>query len=120
MSTAPTIDVITGHLQTTSSTITTGVTFASTTGATHQVWAQIVGISTGSTEGGGWIETGTFKNVSGTLTQISTTNVTIHRDDTKWDASISASGTDILIRVLGDSADTIDWALYVQITTSLV
>lgn len=119
MSSAPIIDVVTGNLQTTSSSILTVVTFPTTTGATHQVWVQIAAISTGSTEGGGWILTETIKNVGDSVTTISSDTLVEHRDDVKWAALIATSGTDIIVQVQGDSADTIDWVIYTEIATSL-
>jgi len=71
---------------------------------------------------GGWNSTSSasygriaiFKTVSGTVTQIGTTSSTLgtSEEDAAYDAIIDLSGNTIRIRVAGNTARTVNWAVY--------
>ena len=119
MSSPAIIERITGNVQTTTSGAGPDLmVYPTISGEGYQVWAQISAISTGATEGAGWILSATFKNVSGTLTKIgATTAIITHKDTgtTAWLTSINVVGTDIEIQTAGEAATTIDWVSYAQI-----
>lgn len=70
-------------------------------------------IVTATVDGGGnaatYFARAAFKNDSGTLSQIGLTTVTSKEDAAGWDVDIDASGTDIRVRVTGQSSTTINW-----------
>lgn len=123
MAQAPIIERVTGNQQTTTSGAGPDlIVYSTASGRGYQVWAQISAISTGATEGAGWILSATFKNVGGSLTKVgSTTAISTHKDagTTAWLTSINAVGTDIEVQIVGEAATTIDWVCYAQILVSV-
>lgn len=60
----------------------------------------------------------TFKNISGTVTQISsTTNLANHEDNAAWDAAFSVSGTNARLTVTGEANKNITWQGFLEIST---
>ena len=119
MATGPILDTPAARLQTTDATITTAITFGTTSGRGYSVWAQAAGFNQdgyGDGYGAGYIRSAAFKNIAGTLTQAgSTLGVATHEDDIGWEVSITLSGTNILIRVQGDTGKTVEWGVSARI-----
>lgn len=71
---------------------------------------RLVAIRTDETQGAGYTRFGTFRNSSGTVTQIgSTTSVATHEDDSTWDFQFLVSGTEVAIQVKGNPGKIINW-----------
>ena len=91
MSQAPTISLIGENVQTTDASLTTIATIATTTNHSYTVKADIGGGSRGSSLAAGYYLAATFKNISGTVTQVGTTADLggPHEDDTDWAGTIT-------------------------------
>lgn len=102
---------------TTDATKTTIATFQTVSDKTYQVIARIIGRS--ATNNASYLLAATFKNVAGTLTQVSTTAGTVGQEDNgAWDATLEISGadtTDILATVTGEAALTVYWTCALDI-----
>lgn len=116
MASNPIIEHVTGSVTTTTDVTTTVVTFdASGAERGYLVAARFVGHNTGANEGYGRMHYEAIRNDGGTLTSIGSSATTAKADDAKWVTIITISGTNILLRVKGDNADTIDWAVSAKI-----
>ncbi len=116
MATGPILDTPAARLQTTDATVTTAITFGTTTDRGYHVWVQATGFERAGAQGAGYLRSAAFKNVSGGLTQVGTTTlIATHEDDADWDVTITLSGTNILIRVQGDAAQTVEWGVSTRI-----
>lgn len=58
-------------------------------------------------EGAGYVIRGFFRNDSGVLTKLGES--IIYSSDSEWTITISSSGTDIIIQVIGEVGKTINW-----------
>lgn len=106
-------------LETTDATVTTLITYTTQTDTVSMVTARVVGVTDLGGQGAGYIINGTFRNVSGTVTQVgSTTVVSSHEDDTAWNCTMSISGANVLVRVTGAIATTIEWNGAIDVTTT--
>lgn len=120
MSSPAIIDILSGNVQTTSTTVTPIITFTTADDRGYHCVAQVVGVSRTSSLGGGYFVTATFKNIGGTVTQVGTsTRVTEHEDDIDWDATMDFSGTTLRVTVAGDVGQTVDWTAKLQVLTSI-
>jgi hypothetical protein len=73
------------------------------------VEASIVGRRTDSgSESAAYVFKTLFRNNGGTLLNVSEDKVSIE-DSRQWDANITSSGTNILIRVTGQASKTVNW-----------
>ena len=103
------------RVATTDATVTTLLTIATASNTTYLVRAFVAARRTGGASGtasdsAGYTFVGTFKNASGTLTQVGTTTA-VHtaEDQAAWNATFDVSGTDIRIRVTGAANNDITW-----------
>ncbi len=114
------IERVSNNTETSNATPVAITTFGTENDRGYQVWAQIIGISTGSTLGGGYVLAASFKNVGGSLTKVGTlTVIAEHEDDSDWNTDIIQSGTNIQVLVAGDTSQTVDWTSFVQILTTI-
>lgn len=98
---------------TSNNTPTTIQTINTTAGKVYNISVKVTGLST--TNGYGAEMFGTFKNIGGTLTQISTTDLTQKSDFTTATTQFSISGTDILIQVVGETSTGINWRIQTEL-----
>ena len=103
---------------TTDATATEIARFQTQEDKTYLVTARIIGKST--TNNGGYILAATFKNVDGTVTQVSTTTaVATHEDAGGWAATIAVDAvtdtTDVIVTVTGEAAVTVNWVAALDI-----
>lgn len=72
--------------------------------------ARLVAIRTDETQGAAYTRFATFRNSSGTVTQVgSTTTVVNQEDDSTWDVQFLVSGTDVALQVRGNPGKIINW-----------
>jgi len=66
-----------------------------------------------STSSASYGKVGTFKNVSGTVSQISVTStVGSAEDDSAFECLIDTASNTIRVRVAGNTGKTVNWAVY--------
>lgn len=53
---------------------------------------------------------GTFKNVSGIISQVGSTTKTANEDQVAWDCDFSISGAVVTVFVKGASGNSVDWS----------
>ena len=109
--------VYTNSVITTDATVTTIFTQSTESGTAYLFDIEVVGIRT-DVAGNTAAYRRFFKaeNIGGSVTipdldQVSTADATHwdHEDDTAWNVTVVVSGTNILIRVTGVAAQTINW-----------
>jgi hypothetical protein len=97
-------------LQTTNATVTTIKTIPISNEYVYQIESNICSGINDTSKGFTSKLVGSFKNNGGTVTQIGTTNEIVNSDFTGTaEVTMTISGTDVLIRVTGEAATTIDW-----------
>lgn len=102
------------QLQTLNATTTTMMSISTISNTGFTIKASLVGIKSDYTKVYGSEMYAVFKNNGGTLTQISTTDVTAKTDFATATSTIDFSGTDVRVRVTGEAATTINWNLQVE------
>jgi hypothetical protein len=109
-------------LHTTNATITTIATLATTTDGIAIVTATVGGKSSATpTEEAGFVITGVFSNVAGTVTQIGSTLDGLHvHDDAGWACAFAVSTSNVLVRVTGDAIDQVYWTCKAEILKGAV
>lgn len=64
----------------------------------------------------GYIKTGVFKNVAGTVTLVgSVVNVMTSEDQAAWDVTLTVNGQNVEVRVTGASGNNITWTAYTNV-----
>lgn len=102
-------------VRTTDATVTTLHTIAITSNRTYHIEARIQARRTGGTagtadDGAGYIIEGTYKTAAGTVTLIGAlTVVHVAEDQPAWDATLTISGTNVLVRVTGAANNNVTW-----------
>ena len=112
------VKVTEGVLETTDATVTTLLTLPLEDNRTTQIVADVVARRTGGSagtagDGASYRLIGTFSRVSnGSATLIgSVTAGHAAENQSGWDATLTASGTDVLVRVTGQANVNITWAV---------
>jgi hypothetical protein len=108
---------------TNNATITTLDTIATASGHNYTVHANVTARQTGGSPGsvgdaGGFECTATYRNVSGSLTEVGESCPIEHRDDVSWVVNFDPSGTDILVEVTGSGTKNITWVGSVEVRTN--
>lgn len=100
-----------GSVQTSDATVTTLKRIDLTNNKTYLFDIHVVARRTsGGNEGAGYQVAATFRNDSGTVTQVGTTTaVATHEDVAGWAVTLAISGTFVDVKVTGVAAVTIDW-----------
>ncbi len=98
-------------ITTANATQTTISTIGTTSDTTYLLQASIVANGSSTSEAGGFIINALVRNDGGTLTLVETDFLEIKDISLGWDADITISGTNILIRVTGEAAKSIDWSV---------
>jgi hypothetical protein len=109
---------LTNEVQTTDATVTTVLTIPVASGEEVKLLAHTVGHQTSTGDTASLGNAAAFKNIAGTLTQVGTTQVLhvamANAGAALWTQTFSVSGTDVLVRVTGEAAKTIDWEVKVE------
>lgn len=98
-------------ITTANATQTTISTIGTTSDTTYLLQASIVANGSSTSEAGGFIINALVRNDGGTLTLVETDFLEIKDISLGWDADVTISGTNILIRVTGEAAKSIDWSV---------
>lgn len=96
-------------VQTTDATITTLATFATTTDKGHSLLVHVTGTLSDRSAQVSWLALAAATNAAGTVTVRDTSLLGPTTPATTWVVTLSASGTNVLVRVTGALATTIDW-----------
>lgn len=115
-------DLQRGTVQTTNATPTTIITYSglSANDTAVQIVITVTGLKNNFTEAAGYFLSGTFRRTGGTITQVGSTLMISQNEDTaSWDATLSVSGTDILVQVTGVAATTINWRAVLEIVKNV-
>jgi len=102
------------HEPTTDATPTTIATISTATDKAYGLTVTIIGIKSDGSDIAHYIRYASYKNDGGTLTEVDETDEHTVEDDANWDVSMEASGTDILVKVTGVAATTIQWQATVE------
>lgn len=109
-----------GPVQTTDATVTTLATVAIPTDTAVGFLVRVVSIRNDQTEALQIVDAFLVKNNAGTLVQVGTaTRVHVNRSVAAWDVTHVISGTNLLVRVTGEAAKTIDWYTAIETTQQL-
>lgn len=111
-----------GYIATTDATVTTLATIAIPVSATVRVQVQVAARRTaggGSPEdGAGYQIDATYKNVAGTATLIGALTATYTAEDVAaWAATLTISGSNVLVRVTGVVGTSISWNCVASLVT---
>ena len=106
------------EVQTTDANATTLATVAVPTGKILFVEVDIAGDKSDHTQGAGYVIRAAWRNVAGVLTQVSADEVdVVFQDDATWgEPSTAASGANVLIKIVGKAATTINWNTTSRVT----
>lgn len=105
-------------VKTTDATVTVASTIATTVDKVYLIRAYVVACTepTVTTNQAGYTRVGLFKNIGGTLSLVGSVSAgTTIETDATWDATISTSGTNIVVNVTGVAATTIVWHAQVEV-----
>lgn len=95
---------------TTDATVTALETIATTSDQSYLIRTRVTSRRSDSgSESNGYVLTGLFKNVAGTVTQVNITDRLEFEDSSAWNTIFAISGTNILINVTGEASKTIQW-----------
>lgn len=106
-------------IQTNDATITTIIDTSIASNSVLSIKASVVGIKTDNTKGYGSELYGVFRNNTGTVTQIGTTDLTEKSNFTTATSTIDFSGTNIRVRVTGEALTDINWSVQIEIINTL-
>lgn len=95
-------------IQTTDNTITTLSTIPTTSDSVILVQCTVVALEDVSNNKGGWQITRTYRNSGGVLSNVRGQD-TLRFRNSAWNANLTTSGTDILLRVQGIAATNVSW-----------
>lgn len=110
-----------GRAATTDATVTTINTIAVAASTTVMIEAHVRARRTGGTSGtaedaAGYVIYGTYKNVAGTATLVGAVAADYTAEDQAgWDATLTASGGNVLLRVTGASNNNVTWHSTVRV-----
>lgn len=102
--------------QTTDATTTFLGLIGTSTDVAYFIESDIVGMKSDGSQVGAYKEYYTYQNDGGTLTEQNETNEYTSEDDAAWDVDCSPSGTNILLRVTGNTGDTVEWFCRYKVT----
>lgn len=100
---------------TTNATTTTALQLSTSSDKAYQVNARCIGKQDDGTDVSSYYELTTFRNDSGTLTEIGTADTYSHEDNTSTAFTVSASGTNINFDITGIASEIYIWQLSVDI-----
>lgn len=95
---------------TTDATATTIMTIPIPNNSVCGLDLHVIGIKNDSSEGANYVIKGTYRNNAGTVSIVGTLSSShLEEDDTNWDVALSVSSTNVLVKVTGVAATTINW-----------
>ena len=108
------LKMTTATVNTTNATLTTVATIATVTDSVMVIEAKITGLRTGGTAGSAgdsacYIRTARVKNIGGTVTVLSLQSDFTSEDQNGFNATITSSGTNVLVRVQGTANNNMTW-----------
>ena len=116
MASNPIIGKLAGSVQTTDTTITNIITIPTNTDFVYLINGMISGHAAGSDQGMGVVFEACYRNDGGTVTEVGArTESLIVRDDGVWTYNFLISSTNIILRVGGNTGDTVEWGAFVDI-----
>lgn len=112
----PTVRIYQNRVTTTDATVTTLHTLAIPLNTTAWLEVYVVARRTGGAAGAagdsaGYFQRVLFKNIAGTVTQVSTSWDVVKEDQGAWHMDTVISGTDVLVQVTGAVNNNIVWHL---------
>lgn len=112
----------TATVSTTNATVTTIATIPIPSNTTVLIEGKVVarrtsGVAGSAQDGAGYIIAGTFKNISGTATDIGTSSIYSAEDQAAWSVGFNKSGGNALVQVTGATDNNIDWKIYYKLYT---
>lgn len=111
----PNLTVTQGRAATTDATVTTLQTIAITASRTYQIEARVVARRTGGTagtadDGASYVIHGSYTTKAGTVTLLGALSATYTAEDqAAWDATLTISGANVLVRVTGALDNNVVW-----------
>lgn len=116
MASNPIIEKLAGSVQTTNTTITNIITIPTVSDRAYLISGMICGHAAGTNQGMGVVLEACYRNDSGTVTEVGArTEFLLVRDDGVWTYNFLISTTNIILRVGGNTGDTIEWGAFVDI-----
>ena len=85
------------------------------TDTTVSIFAHSAGIESDLSTAYGYVRIGTFKNDSGTVTQVGTTSNTHNAETANADMSFSITGTLVTVKITGSIGNTVSWTGYADV-----
>lgn len=104
-----------GRAATTNATVTTLLTIAISASNTYFIEARVVARRTGGAggtaeDGAAYVVRAAYTTIAGVVTAISTVDAEFTRENQAgWDATLTISGTDVLVRVTGAAQNSVTW-----------
>lgn len=101
-------------LTTTDGAVTNAASFQTASNTAYLIECYVLGAEQGTGNfAGSAVLAGTFQNVAGTLTQVSTTTSEHSKfsSGTPMNAALTTSGTQIIVQVTGNPGSTIKWRI---------
>ena len=111
----PNLTVTQGRAATTNATVTTLQTIAITASRTYQIEARVSARRTGGVagtadDGASYVIHGSYTTKAGTVTLLGALSATYTAEDqAAWDATLTISGANVLVRVTGAADNNITW-----------
>lgn len=111
----PNYKVYQNRVATTDATVTTLQTIAITASNTYQIEARVQARRTGGTSGtaedaASYVVRGTYKTVTGAVTLVGAVTADYTAEDQAgWDATLTISGTNVLVQVTGAANNNVTW-----------
>lgn len=112
------------RIPTTNATQTTLHTFATATNTSYSCYFRVVGRRTGGAGGtaGDWADyevKASVNNIAGTVTVDAVTTTALWESQAGWDATVTVSGTNFLLRVTGAASNNVTWHLSYSLVSPL-
>lgn len=102
---------------TTDATVTTVESFTTASDTSYTIHATITAVKSDGSQMGSYVLYASYRNDSGTLTQVGATTVShTAEDDATWNGTLDVSGTTIRVRVTGVAATNIRWQSHLRIS----
>lgn len=109
-----------GTLTTVNSTPATLISYATSSNGTYNVYFQVAARNVINGNGNGYNVAGVFKRVAGVLSQVGSTSILNYEaDDLTMSVDLSISGSNILLRVVGNSSLNVNWKAVGQIVIAV-
>lgn len=114
---------VVGYVTTTDATVTTLATIAIPASTTVKVSVFVVARRTGGAsgtaeDGAGYQIDATYKNVAGTATLIGALTATYTAEDQAgWNATLTISGSNVLVRITGAAGNNVSWTCVANLLT---